>query len=152
MRPCVGSLHTVQIELGLGTLRCTMPLGAQRQVILVCATPVAAAALYRSTLNLRLRIARRRKLAGWASTAAPDCWGNSRITYIPQHDALMAMLGILFPPLLFASVHKWLWWELLSVPEVLLQDAEAKVQLAQGPKQLRSPRSVARQSGLSAFP
>lgn len=94
---------------------------AHTRIIFACSTPLALAALYRSTLNLRLRIARQRKASGWASTSSPG-WGGVRVTYIPQHDGRQMALSMLFPPLLLFWSHKMLWWELLSVPEALVDD------------------------------
>lgn len=88
----------------------------------LCSTPVALAIIYRSTLNLRLQTAQKRKAAGWASVTSAS-WGGDRVTYIPQHEARYTLVSMLFPPLALLSVHKELWWGLLSVPKALVDDA-----------------------------
>ena len=90
---------------------------------MLCATPVAAAVLYRSTLKFRLQTARKRKLAGWSSTTTVT-WGTRRITYIPRHEAVQVLWSFFFPPLLIGTMVKGMWWDLLSVPEALVSDED----------------------------
>ena len=88
---------------------------------MVCSTPFVSAPVYRSSLRLRLRVARRRTASGWASTTS-KILGVSRITYVPQHEAGRVIFGWLFPPLLLAMIPKMLWWDLLSVPAAMMDD------------------------------
>ncbi len=85
---------------------------------LLAAAGVAAG--YRVTLPYRLNLARTRKAAGWPCTRTKALFGRGhRVTYIHNADSSKTLVLCLFSPLVL--VPKFLWWDLLSVPEHLIE-------------------------------
>lgn len=94
----------------------------QRWLLCIAGAGPLIAYGYRRTLPLRLRVARRRKAAGWGSYRNDELWGpGSRVVYIQQDDARLMVWAMLFPPIMLGLIPKLWWWGLLSVPESLLE-------------------------------
>ena len=88
---------------------------ACRQTAVLAAVGMAAG--YRLTLPRRLHLARTRKAAGCGYTRTKALFGRGhRITYI--HDAGSSLLWLFCPIMMLP---KFLWWDLLSVPEHMIE-------------------------------
>ena len=81
---------------------------------------VGTAAGYRLTLPRRLHLACTRKAAGCGYTRTKALFGGGhRITYIDNAASFQSVVLCLFCP--FVGLPKLLWWDLLSVPEHMIE-------------------------------
>ena len=84
---------------------------------------VGMAAGHRLTLPHRLHLARTRKAAGWPYSRTKALFGRGHhITYIHNAESLQTGVLHLFCPIVVLP--KLLWWDLLSVPEHMMESKE----------------------------